>query len=225
MSDFFLDLRDKPRVVDFLVECVEYAAPQEQAEARRWIRAYEDGEKVPTDALAEAARTCARSAWPAQFALDRFFAQQGKEEEWQRVIASVRPSTAHLLQRFRRGTGTDSLDATLQHSESDTAFRHEERQEITEVRKQSRLEYWREHSSLLTDLVASGSSELALRQQRLTALRDLALDLPRSLQDEVFSKLTHYEDRLLFERECVPLDVLDAEVAYYTEQKELSPVE
>lgn len=225
MSEFFLNLRDKVRVIDFLADHLEYASPKYRTEAERWIHAYEENEKVPTDKLAEAARAFAWAIWPARYAVNRFFATEGIEAEWKKVLASARPSTAHLLKRFRQGTGTQSLDETLAHVEADVAFREGERIEIEELRKHLRQDYWRDKKKTLAILVKEGERLVEGYRERLQKLREVAPDFPRVMQDEIFSKIERYEDRILFEGELVPHEILDGEITYYTEQKEISPLE
>jgi hypothetical protein len=225
MSDLFLDLRDKVSVVDFLVENLEYAPAKERTMAEKAIRAYEEGEKVPTDKLAETARKFAAAAWPARYALDRFFREEGADEEWRRVLSAVRPSTAHLLNRFRDVHETASLDEALGHAEADVALRDEERIEIEEVRKHVRHDFWKEKKKALDLLVKEGADHFQGYVHRLGKLRDIAVTLPRGLQDEAFSKIAHYEDRILFEGEVVPFELIDQEIAYYVDQKEISPLE
>ena len=225
MSDFFLDLRDKLRVVDFLADHLEFASSVMRREAEKWIQSYHDGKKVPTDRLAEIARRFAWAIWPARVALKRFFETQGSEEEWRRVLASIRPSTAHLLKRFRVGVRAATLDEVLQHAESDVALREGERIEIGEVRAHLRQDYWRDNKKSLAALVTDSEREVNEYQERLAKLRELALALSRGFQDEIFSKIARFEDRILFEGEVVPLEILDEEIKYYTEQKEISPVD
>lgn len=225
MSERYLDLRDKARVIDFLLEHLEYASPKEQSTAQAWITDYQEGAKTPTDKLAEAARKFAIAIWPARFAVQRYFMTEGIEEEWKKITSSVRPSTAHLLKRFRQGTGMKSLDETLQHAESDTALHEGERIEIAEVRSHLRQETWKNKKKMLVELVKEGEELLKETRERFAALRELALVLPRSMQDEVFSKIERFEDRMYFEGEVIPLEILDQEVQYYKEQKAISPME
>lgn len=225
MTDLHLDLRDRARVVDFLADALEYASAKERADAEKWITAYQDGERVPTDKLAAAARRLAQATWPARYALGRYAAKEGAEDEWKKVLAAIRPSTAHLLKRFRTAAGVATLDEALAHGDADAALRSEERVEIDEVRRLVRQDMWRRHGKSLAVLVKSGQAELKGAMDRIQRLRDLASDLPRGLQDEAFSKIVHYEDRILFGGEIVPLEILDQEIAYYTEQKEINPLE
>lgn len=225
MSDFYLDLKDKPAVIDFFVDHLDYAPQVARTAAEKIIKQYEAGDKLPTDRLAEAVRQFARAIYPARFAVKRFFGHEAKEDEWQAILAAVRPSTAHLLKRFRNGIKAESLDDVLRHSESEVALHEEERIEIALVRKQLHHGYWREHGKALGRLVKDGELELKSYLERFSKLRELAMDLPRGLQDEIMSKLARYEDRVYFECELVPLEILDEEVKYYTEQKELAPDE
>lgn len=225
MSDAFLDLRNQPRVVDFLVEAMEYAPAKERAAAEKMVARYQDEAHVPTDKLASAARTLALASFPARFAVKHFFTTEGAEEEWTQVLAAVRPSTAHLLKRVRKSSGTTSLDAVLAHADADSALKEDELHEIEQVRSQVRAEYWKSHAKTLAILVKEGEAELKAFRTRFDKLRDLAAAMPRGLQDEVFSKINHYEDRILYAGETVPQLTLDEELQYYTEQKAVSPIE
>ena len=225
MSERYLDLRDKVRVIDFLAEHLDYASSKERSTAEAWIHDYQEGEKTPTDKLAEAARKFAVSIWPARFAVHRYFMTEGVEEEWKKITSSIRPSTAHLLKRFRQGTGTKSLDETLQHAESDTALKEGERFEIDEVRKHLRQDMWKTKKKVLAVLVKEGEELLKDARERFDALRELAVVLPRSMQDEVLSKIERYEDTMYFEGRAVSLEVLDQEVQYYKEQGAVSPTD
>lgn len=225
MSEYFLDLREITRVIDFLAEHLEYAPPQSRADAERWIHAYEENEKISREELGRAARIFAWSIWSARYAVGKYFMTTGVEQEWRNVLAAIRPSTAHLLARFRQGTGTRSLDETLAHVEADVAFHEGERREVADVRAHLRQEAWRKRKRVFGALVKEGERLVRAYRERLDVLRELAPDIPRTLQDEIFSKLERYQDRILFEGEAVPLEILDEEAAYYREQKEISPLE
>ncbi|MEK7116529.1 MAG: hypothetical protein AAB879_03985 [Patescibacteria group bacterium] len=230
MSDFFLDLRDTPRVIDFFVDHLELAPARVKTEAEKWIKKYHENERVSTDRLADAAKKFGWAIFPARIALKVYFDTDGREEEWQRILSSVRPSTAHLLKRFRVGTNAASLDLTLRHAEADVALREGDRLEIAEVRAHLRQDFWRDASRSLgkktrATLVADGERRAAEYQKRFADLREIASSSSQGFQDEIFSKIARYEDRILFEGEVVPLEILDEEIAYYTDQKEISPVE
>jgi hypothetical protein len=225
MHDLFLDLKDAPRVVDFLVEAGAYADFKQREAAEAMVQDYQNGKKIPTVKLAKAARKLALATWSSRTAVDHFFTHEGCEEEWSLVTAAIRPSTAHLLKRFRKGADVKTLDEVLKHEDSDSVLREEERLEIDEVRKHVRHDFWKEKGSTLALLIKDREAELNAYRERFETLRELASALAASLQDEVFSKITHYEDRILYTGEMLPLEILDQEIKYYTEQKEISPLE
>lgn len=225
MSTLHLDLHDKARVIDFIAEYSDYSAPEERKTAQELATAYSDGKKVATDALAQATRKLAISAWPARYAVDAYFAEKGAEEEWERVMSAIRPSTAHLLKRFRQGTDASSLDEVLNHEDAHTAVKEEEVLEISEIRRHVRIQFWQQEKNKIESFLKEGKKLMDAYAERLGRLRELAIELPSSLQNDVFAKLTHYEDRILYAGEVVPLEILDQEVQYYKEQKEISPME
>ncbi|MEO5927617.1 MAG: hypothetical protein ABIO72_02855 [Patescibacteria group bacterium] len=225
MSDYFLDLKDKPRVVDFLVETAAYADDAAREVAAKWAKQYQDGEHVPTDKLAAAAKKLAEATWPARYAVKIFCTKENPAEEWTRVNAAIRDSTAHLLKRLKTASKAKTLDAVLADPDAGIALRDEEQLEIAEVRRHVAHDIWKEKAKVLDVLVKAGEKELAGYDKRFTRLRELGTTLPSSMLNEVFSKLSHYEDRILFAGEVIPLEILDEEIQYYHEQKEVSPLE
>ncbi|MBI4138707.1 hypothetical protein HY479_00975 [Candidatus Uhrbacteria bacterium] len=226
MNDvFFLDLRDTPRVVDALVEAIPFADGKLKADAETWVKDYRDGTRLDREKLAAMARKVARATWPARAAVMRHFAHEGADTEWTTLNAAVRPSTAHLIKRVRRAVDAGTIDELLRHAESDTALRDEERLEIAEVRKHVHEDFWKEHGKTLAPTIRDQERVLEGYDKRLDALRETAAVFPPALQDEVFSKINRYEDRILFGLESVPMEILDKEVQYYKEQKEISPLE
>ncbi|MDQ7814430.1 MAG: hypothetical protein RDU25_01305 [Patescibacteria group bacterium] len=225
MSDFYLDLKDTVRIMDFFEDYSDYATPKEREIATSNLKKYHAREELKPEKLVDDIRKFAQAVWPARFALRRFFNEEGAEEEWRRVTAAVRPSTAHVMKRFREGIGAHNLQACLDHDESVTAFTEVELMEIEEVRKQVRHDYWREKGATLDILFKSGQLELKAYLERLKRLRDLAAELPEEYSHEIYSKLERFEDRIFFEGEVVPLQILDEEVQYYLDTAEIPVVE
>jgi hypothetical protein len=223
MSDLFLDLRDQTRVVDFLVEQMDFADDQEKNVAEKIVNDYHEGKRIASHVMAGAARRLARAVWPVRYALDRHFQKEGADVEIKQVCAAVRPSTGHLLSRCQLGRGAETLDELLQQDEHELALRDEEIHEIREVRKQVRLDYWKNKKKALNVYLKEGENELESVLNRLHALRELAEGMSPSLQDEVFSKIERYEDRLLFKGEVLPMELLEDEMRYYRDQKEINP--
>lgn len=225
MSDYFIDLKDKPRVVDFMVDTAAYADDEARVEAAEWAKKYQDGEHVATDKLAAAAKKLAEATWPARYAIHIYSSKENPKDEWDRVTAAIRQSTAHLLKRLKTASKAKTLDQALAHSDAGIAFRDEEQMEIAEVRRHVAHDIWKEKKDTLDVLVKAGEKELAGYHKRFDALRELGTTLPSSMLNEVFSKLSHYEDRILFAGEVIPMEILDDEIKYYKEQKEISPME
>ncbi len=225
MSDLYLDLKDRVRIMDFFEDYLDYAPAKDRSLAEADLKQYRAGEEQKPEKLIEDVRKFAQDVWPARYAMRRFFDEEGAEEEWRRVTAAVRPSTAHIMRRFRDGIGAHNLQACLDHEESVTAFTEAELMEIEEVHKQVRHDYWREKGGTLDILVKSGQLELKGYLERLKKLRDLAAELPEEYGHEIYSKLERYEDRIFFEGEVVPLQILDEEIQYYTDEMEIPPEE
>ncbi|MBU1348484.1 hypothetical protein KJ781_00230 [Patescibacteria group bacterium] len=226
MPVLFLDLSDAPRVIDFLVMASAYAGKKERLEAERFVKGHHDGNDPPTEDLAAAARTLAIVTWPARHAVRYYLSHEGSEEEWKRVTAMVRPSTKVLMNRFRKGVGAKTLDEVLQHEDVGTALREDDEMfEVTHVRDQVAEDVWKEKHEALGLLVKDGVRGMEAYRERFRRLRDLAESLPVAAQDEVLSKMRHFEDRILFKGEQVPLEILDGEIAFYTEEKEIAPTD
>ncbi|MBP9869112.1 hypothetical protein KBC59_00950 [Patescibacteria group bacterium] len=225
MSDLFLDLQSPSRVVDFLVSAAPYASKMDQAAAEKLITAYEDGKGIPMKSMSKSARELAEATWPARYAIHRFFSEEGRETEWKRLTESLRPSTAHLLKRLHSSLGDISIDEALKDSDADMALGDEGRMEVEGVRRHLREDYFREHAKNLAIFVKEGQTLRTGYNDRLERMRELAVGFSESMQGELLSKLARFEDRVWFEGEAVPFEILDKELEYYVEQKELSPVD
>ncbi len=226
MSDaYFLDLNDAPRVVDFLVDAAAYADAKERAAADDRARRYHDGETLDKSEIAGAAIKLGWSTWPARTAVVEVLNGERSDKEWSSVIAAIRPSTAHLLQRFKKASETNTLEELLSHEEVETALREEERMEVNEIRKHVREDFWKTDGANIKDIVEKRQDICDEYKKRFGELRELAVSFPPVMQDEVYSKIQHFEDRILFAAETVPMEILEKEIQYYTEQKEISPLE
>lgn len=225
MNTWYLDLKDKPRVIDFLVFAAPYASQKDAELAEEWVKKYQLGEHVATDGLAEVAKKLALASWPARDAVKTYLSKDGAEEEWEKLLAMTSSSTALLLKRLRQNTGLTTLDEVLAHDDASTALREDERKEVEHLRVQIAEATWKEHGDDLKEKLKTSETALKEYRERFDALRELALSLSGSMQDELFSKLQHYEDRILFAGERVALEVLDEEIKYYREQKEIAPAD
>jgi hypothetical protein len=224
MEELSLSLKNRLPMVDFLAEWSGFAGPETRPKAEALIQAYDDGQELDKTALAELVIELAKEVWPIRFALHRFFGEEGALIEWDMVEKAVRRSTAHLMERFKRSTRCRSLEEMFKHEDFDQAFRQEERDEIESVRHHLLESYWASHPSSLQPLIEEGRSLLSGYEERLEELKKIAEGWPSLLAEELLSKVKSLEDRIYFKGESVPLEIMDGELAYYREQKEL-PIE
>ena len=227
MSSFFLDLKDRTRVIDFLAEVLPYL-PQDnlvRTRAEAVLSEVANGKNVSKEALADLAKTVGRATYVPRIAVRRYVADgDGAEEEWRRVAAAVRGSTRHLLERFKASVGGTSLEGILAHEESDTALREEERLEIDEVRRHVLPSIWIEKGGEMKEIAKDIERGLEAIEKHLADLRRIAFDEPSAPQDEIVLKIELIEDRLFFAGEEVPPEKIAQEVKAYQEQVAL-PVE
>lgn len=208
-------------MVDFLADWAGFASPEMKSKAEAMIQAYDDGEEPDKTVLAELVIALAKQIWPIRFALGRFFGEEGALIEWDMVEKAVRRSTAHLMERFKRSTGCRSLDEMFKHEDFDQAFRQEEKDEIESLRHHLLESYWASHPSSLQPLIEEGRSLLTSYEKRLEELKKIADGWPSLLAEELLAKVKSLEDRIYFKGEVIPFEIVDGELAYYREQKEL----
>lgn len=211
-------------LVDFLSEWRDLAPKELQSQADHLITAYDDGQNQALAELAQFVEDFAWQIWPARFALMAFFGEHGALVEWERVSAAVRRSTAHLMQRFKQATGCQSLDQMFQHDDFDLTFKETETREIKDLRHQVRADYWNSHPETFSALVSEGEKLCDGYRRILEELNDIAQASSGLMAEEVRAKVINLKDRIIYKGEHIPLEVMDEELIYYREQKEL-PIE
>lgn len=211
-------------LVDFLSEWRDLAPEELQVQADELITAYDDGQTQDLAELAQFVEDFAWRIWPARFALGAFFGEQGALVEWDRISAAVRRSTAHLMQRFKQATGCQSIDQMLQHDDFDQTFKETEQHEINNLRHQVRTDFWKSHPETFSVLVSEGDSLRDGYKRILKELDDIAQVLPGLMSEEARSKSINLKERILYKGEHIPLELMESELIYYREQKEL-PIE
>lgn len=211
-------------LVDFMSEWEGIASAESRAKVEKLITAYDDGKCPEKAELAQAARELAKEIWPVRYALNRFFAEEGALIEWDRVEQAVRRSTAHLMEQFKENTACTSLGCVTSNEDFEAAFREEERHEIESVRHHLREDYWKTHPKTLAPLVDEAKEVVAAYEAKFDELKKISEGWPSLLAEEVLSKIASFEDRIYLQGEHISLEVIDQEVAYYREQREL-PIE
>ncbi|MEN9558171.1 MAG: hypothetical protein RL141_540 [Candidatus Parcubacteria bacterium] len=222
MSSFSsFDPTDRLQTIDFLVAQVPFLPEGARQRMGERIEDVDAGATITPEALQELAYDVGRLTWPLRRALAAYLATPaGCDEEWRQVAAAVSRSTGHILERFRHGTTCQSLDQVLAHDESPTALREEERLEIAHVRPHIFEVMLRAHAQEIAPFVRPAQEQLQKYLKQLEALRALAAETPW-IQDPVFTKLAAFEQALYLGGEELDPAVLDAEVAYYREEKAL----
>ena len=216
MYGLSLDLRDHARVGDFIQEQLSFLSDTERRRVERLLE-QRDASPVSAEHLADLALRVGAESWAPRRALAAFLrTQQGGDEEWRMTVAAASNSTGHLMQRFRHGTQCVSLDETLGHEESASAFRDRERTEIAEVLRHVHAAIWQSKRKDLTREMEQEALRLKQITQRLNLLRELAAG-SSSFQDELFGKLAAWEDELFFVGRTLNNDELDEEIRYYGE--------
>ncbi len=215
MSDLFLDLQDKDRILNFIAEYSDFLNEKEKTGILP--------EKM--EALAKRGRKIAISVWPARYALRAFFVLQGVVLEWQRLLGATRMGTSHILYGLHMQDKKKNVDEIVESDDAREILTDDMRMEISAIRHELRIDFWKEKNKDIAGFVKEGEKKMRLIAERLATLREIAVVSPAFLQDEIFSKLSHFEDRIFYNGEDMSLEILDAEIVYYREQKELSPIE
>lgn len=224
MTDLYLDLRDRTRVLDFIEEMKGYLPEIMRQRLEQELNKLEALKPLAEVELATLAKLVGRQSWSARQALRAYLkTPAGCKDEWQRLVALVSRSTGHLLERFRSGTTCVGIDEVLEHEEAASAFRDLERYEIAAIRTKVHQTIWGEQRRAQAKSVAEFEQILSKIVKRLERLRSIAVMAPW-LQDEIFSKLERLEDRLYFEGEVLEVERLDVELNFYRDEAEL-PVE
>lgn len=221
MEDIYLNTQKPLQLIHFLSEWVSFAKPELRKKAEAYIESYDQGEEVDRVELAEFVRDFAREIYPIRFALDRFFSEEGALIEWDHVEKSVLRSTAHLMHQFQKGTSVHSIDELLEHEDFEMTFGDNERSEILQVRHHVREDFIKEHPQTLAPLMDEGERVRNMFEEEIKKMRNVASGLPTLLQEELYSKITRFEDRVYYQGEHIPLQILEEELAYYTDQKEI----
>lgn len=221
MPDFFLNFEDRAEVLDFLSEISVFADKKSRLAIEKLVKTHAADKTLAPEKLADTTRQLAVATWPARVAMQDHFSHRAVVEEWESVAGQVEPALEKKMFSFRKGAGAKTLDSLLKHPDAEDAFSAEDLLAIQDARRRVREDFWNKGKAALKALIKKYQLVLEEYQTRFQKLRELAAAFASGVQDEIYSKLQHYEDRVLFELELVPLEILDEEILYYVEQKEL----
>jgi hypothetical protein len=221
MNESKREILTKLELVDFLVEMVEYLDPKDalRVRAEKIIEDAQNEQEVSMEVLQSAAKEIGRATWPIRIALKTYLkTPEGADAEWKGIVAAVRNSTEHILERFKAGTKVGSIDQALEHAESDSALKESERLEIKEVRTHLFPYLWHAHKEKMTGELKKATDLLKELEKRFTILRDMAFSDPTN-EKQILAKIETYEDQLFGEGTTIEPEILDDEVAFYRDMK------
>lgn len=221
MESLYLNLRDPLAMADFFDRWSGFASEEVRQQTEAVVKGMDQRQDISRGELNQAVVEFARAVWPVRYAVDRFFSKEGAGIEWDAVVKAVRRSTAQLMLRFQETSEVHGVDQLLGHSDVDTVLHEDEIHEIQEVRHHIREDYCRAHRKQLEPLIQEAQVLMAKFVDEIAAMRQTAEGLPALLQEELYSKVTRYEDRVLFGGEYVPSETLEDELKYYREQEAL----
>ncbi len=213
--DRYVDLEDMTAVCDFIESVLPYVPEKDRKAYETAVTAARDGDEEYTkEKMAEMAKNIAMITWPHRRALARFIETVGSELEWEAVVKNVRPSTATVLRKLRKDANAPDLTSTLDHQDASTILKDDQEIEVSMVRDEARVDLYEDHQEALEPLVAEAEIELEATKKRLKKIRERELEAGGSQQERLSDKLSELEDTIYFGGYVIPLEVLDAEVAF-----------
>ncbi|MBD3281640.1 hypothetical protein GF391_02735 [Candidatus Uhrbacteria bacterium] len=221
MPDLYLDLSDQKELINFLSKWEDFASGKIKSHADSFITDYDDGKEIDSVELQNFTKEFAREVYPARYALKRFFGDHGAGVEWRMTEKALRRSTAHLMEKFRALPEVHTIDDLLDHEDFDLSFSAEDRSEMEQVRHHVWEDYWNNNKASLESYVDEGEAELEKFEKMIGQLREKAGELLTLLQEELYSKITKYEDRVLYYGEILDEDLLQQELEYYAAQSDM----
>lgn len=208
-------------LTDFLVEMIEYLDSKNPIRLRgqKIIEDIGNDQEVSTEALKSVVEEVARASWSPRMALSAFLkTPEGSQAEWKGVVAAVRNSTEHVLERFKAGTNVGSIDELLVHAESNMALKESERTEIREVRTHLLPYLWHTHKKKLEDELKRAEETLKQIDTRLKSLREMATEDSINGK-QILNKVAQYEAEMFGEGKVIDVEQLDDEIVFFHEMK------
>ncbi len=219
MATFHLDLRDSNAILSFIDRAVPFLPEKDRKVYLQMEADFQARKRVPPAKVAEIVRNLGAATWAKRRALDRFLSTVGSGFEWDAVLTAVRPTTALLLKRLRASNGEKTLDEALKSSDAAMAIHDEEEIELQALRPEIRLKIWRDHEKKLLPMMEETEVECEAIKKRLKAMRDLAMKSKPARSTELMTKIEQLEDKFYFGAEMVPLEQLDNEIRFDSEEQ------
>lgn len=205
-------------MADFILERADYLPAKERKPYEQMAERVHGGEHIPKEELLQMAKTIADVTWPELRALDHFLKTIGPELEWEAVLEHVRPATALLLKRLRKGAEAKTLDETLATTDASYAIHGDQEVEIDMVRDEVRVDLFERHKEALEPMIEEARVELEAIKKRLHKIREQAHKTHGDQQDTLLHRLQVIEDNVFFGLQAPALEALDAELHFDSEE-------
>jgi len=220
-----LNLRQPSEVAAFFDSVMDFLPERDRAPYLALLAELQAGRHVDMTRLVEAAKNLGAATWPARRALKHFLDTVGASLEWDELIGLTEPSLTRDINKLQRAMPNKSLDQALASADAGLLINLKEDAELDIIRDQVRRKIWKEHQDKLEPMVQEAWPELEALRKRLKTLREEAMAAPPIIQDALLSKLDHFEDKIYFGGEHVPLEILDQEITYDVGDREIVPNE
>ncbi len=219
-----VDIDDPLALADFLDRNIEFLSEKARIPFVKDLETLERGEVFSRAQSAEVIKDLGVASWPMRRALASYLESDGVEDEWRRMLALVRPTTALLLKRLRKNTNAKTLDEALASSDAAYAIHEREEEEIAHLRPEVHIQIWKEQCAALAPRVAAERKTLTELQKRFQQWRSMART---SIKNEgvLMEKVERYEERVFIGGEMIPLESLDEELRLDRADIEIPPTD
>lgn len=218
-----LDHSSPHALVDFIESILDFLPASDRKPYQKMIEDVRAGKDIQLERVEETAKNAAVVTWPRRYALSRFLQTIGAGFEWEAVLAAVRPTTRVLLKRLQALHPDQPIGTVLETSDAAVAIGPDEELEIDLVREELVPTLWEEHGESLEPMIEEAQIELEAMKKRLRRLRNQADAAASADRTRFIEKLLSLEDRIYFDGEAVPLEVLDAELQFDASDAALPP--
>jgi hypothetical protein len=222
---FFLHTKNLHAVADFMESVLEFLPASGRQPYQEMIGHIREHQYPPREKTIPLAYQIGRTTWPARRALNRYLeTSDGAQEEWNRLFERCRAKTAAALKKLKSSANSPSLEHALDQSDASLLIDSDMELELSLLRPQIRLMLWQEHQKALVPFLKEAEQELQDIDTRLQQMKEEAAR-SRTGREFIQAKILAFEDRIYFGGESLPIDMLDSELQFEREEREMPTVE
>lgn len=163
---FFLFDAAQREAWETFAEYVREFLPAEERGTDVWL----SDRKLTDEGVRRQAVEWAKQTFVARETLRRYLENEGAEQEWERLLRAVRPTTRLLLMQLRERFGARSLAEVLQHNIAETLLHDEQLEELQAVRPEIVLTLHKEKPEGLIAHQSVAQEVLKVFSERAAAL-------------------------------------------------------